>query len=163
MPRICEDLRRSFRLGEAHFADTKSTLKTLGHWPLPWARLLLAGSRENHAEAPWRRLSYLPTPAPWIPRHPALVTRAFALAAGRPFLVVKTDSREPAPRKGHLNRILVFISFRSPLPGTTGWFAYHRFGVCYFFVGLLRDVILYGMGMWNNIIDYNAHSEPALN
>lgn len=40
---------------------------------------------------------------------------------------------------------------------------YYWFVVCYWFIGF-RDIILYANGLWNIIIiNYNPHSEPALN
>ena len=52
-------------------------------------------------------------------------------------------------------------SFHHPLPGTIVWLICHRFGLlCYFLIGLLRDIILYGTGLWNH---FNYYSEPVLN
>lgn len=39
----------------------------------------------------------------------------------------------------------------------------HCFGVCSFFTGLLRDIILYAIGLWNMSINYNSHSEAMSN
>lgn len=50
-------------------------------------------------------------------------------------------------------------AFHCPWPGTIVWFLYHCFGVC-FFIGLLKDIILYATGLWKY---YNSHSEPVLN
>lgn len=59
----------------------------------------------------------------------------------------------------HLNWI--WNSFLpSPSAQNKVWWIYNWFGVCYFFISLLRDIILYVSGLWNY---YNSCSEPALN
>lgn len=98
------------------------------------------------------------------PSH-ALATWVFALQwqlVDRSWLAKLTLQRTGS-QKGIPQLNLDFLSFSSPLPGTAVWLTYRRFGVCSFFTGLLRDVILDVIGLWNTIINYNAHSEPVLN
>ena len=45
------------------------------------------------------------------------------------------------------------------LPGAIVSLIYHLFGVYYFFIDLLRDIILYAVGLWN----YNYCNKPMSN
>lgn len=61
--------------------------------------------------------------------------------------------------KVHLHCIWTsFLPF--PLAWNTVWLIYHWLGICYFFISLLRDIILYATGLWNC---YNSHSQPVFN
>lgn len=51
--------------------------------------------------------------------------------------------------------------FHLPFAGNNGIINL-PFGVCYLFIGLLQDIILYATGLWI-IINYNSHSELVLN
>lgn len=66
-------------------------------------------------------------------------------------------SWEQTPKKHTLQNKLELSFFHLLLPGTIVWLIYHWFRVCCFFIGFLRDIILYAIG-WGN-----SRSEPVLN
>lgn len=73
-------------------------------------------------------------------------------------------SKRPLPRsQTHIKRYtsvkFELYSFYLPLHGTIVWLICHLFVLCYFFIGLLRDIILHATGLWN----YNSHRKPVLN
>lgn len=72
--------------------------------------------------------------------------------------------KRPLPRsQTHIKRYtsvkFELYSFYLPWHRTIMWLICHLFVLCYFFIGLLRDIILHATGLWN----YNSHRKPVLN
>lgn len=74
------------------------------------------------------------------------------------YLIERPLPRSQTHRQRYTSVQFELYSFYLPLHGTIVWLICHWFVLCYFFIGLLRDIILHATGLWN----YNSHSKPVL-
>ena len=175
------------------FAEN-SSLKILRHLFLPWSghswsspvlncaavpgregtsvpaltRLLLVGSGASHAMAPAvitseaAKLAYQHACCHPQTMYPS--SKGPKLSTDIQLLDGRTDSSDNQFRERYTSTRFGLYFFHLFFAWNNSVINHYWFEACYFFISLLTDIILYGIGLWNIIIiNYNSHSELVLN
>lgn len=106
-------------------------------------------------------------PAPLVPSfclHCARVTRDFrlVLAAGHQLSVGSADSSEHQLLERSISTKFGGSFFHLSCAWNNSVINLSLIWGVLFFIGLLRDFMLYAIGLWNIILNYNSCSEPVL-
>lgn len=143
---------QEFCLGKTQLVLLNNSLKFSRHLLLQRPKQLQSAVMLYHARGPWNdnnggcpacSLTLAPSfPGNSLQQQEIFV---FVLAAGSQ--VGQVSLKKPTHLKGTPHTKFMLYFFHFPLPGTIAQLTCLLFGVCYFCIWLLRDIILYAIGV----------------